>query len=200
MTLYFPIPLGWESLPTALAVDFFEKMTIIEKTKHAAQKSQFTFYKEGVFYKCYNEDALVFVTNIRNYKVNSKFIKSVGDTVHSIGFPESEVRKGRLSLKYISEKIGASGFEVIDNSVVFVLDNVEVKGNYDKWVETLKEDMAVNVFKETEARYMKPNVLKNIANMINDFDLANSTPMQGLHFIQQLKSKLNNIENNNGNI
>jgi len=36
--------------------------------------------------------------------------------------------------------------------------------------------------------------------MIKNYDLANSTPMQGLNFIQQLKSELYQIEKNNGNI
>lgn len=175
-------------------------MTIAGKIQCSAVKTQFTLYKEGIFYKCYNEDVMVFVANIREYKVSSKFIKSVGATVYSIGFPVSEVEKGSLSLEYISEKIGASGFEVSGNAVVFILDDIEVKTNYNTWAETLKKEMAVDVLKEPESPYMTIDVLNSIANMIKDFDLANSTPMQGLYFIQQLKSVLNNGENNNGNI
>jgi len=105
-------------------------MTIAGKIQCSADKTQFTLYKEGIFYKCYNEDAMVFVVNIRECKVSSKFIKSVWATVYSIGFPASEVEKGSLSLEYISEKIVASGFEVSGNAVVFILDDIEVKINY----------------------------------------------------------------------
>jgi len=175
-------------------------MTIAEKIQCSADKTQFTLYKEGLFYKCYNEDAMVFVSNVREYKVSSKYIKSVGTTVYSIGFPVSEVEKGSLSLEYISEKIGASGFELSGSGVVFILDNIEVKTNYNTWAETLKKTMAVDVLKVPESPDMTIDVLNSIANMIKDFDLANSTPMQGLYFIQQLKSVLNSGENNNGNI
>ena len=175
-------------------------MTISEKMHNSANHTRFTLYKEGVFYKCYNEDAMVFVKNIREYKVSSKFIKSVGATVYSIGFPGSEVENGGLSLEHISEKIGASGFEVSGSAVVFILDIAGVKSNYNIWTETLKQEMPVAMVKEPESPYMILDFLNSITDMIKDFDLANSTPMQGLNFIQQLKSMLNKREKNNGNI
>ncbi|WP_257984647.1 hypothetical protein [Psychroflexus sp. MES1-P1E] len=37
-------------------------MKISEKIRSSADKTVFTFFKEGLFYKCYNdEDAMVFV-------------------------------------------------------------------------------------------------------------------------------------------
>ena len=42
--------------------------------------------------------------------------------------------------------------------------------------------------------------LESIFTMLKAYDLANSTPMQGLHFIQQLKNELNKREKNNGEI
>jgi hypothetical protein len=62
-------------------------MTISEKIDNSANHTRFTLYKEGLFYKCYNEDAMVFVKNIREYKVSKNFVKSVGEDVYSIGFP-----------------------------------------------------------------------------------------------------------------
>ena len=52
-------------------------MTIAEKVTQSANSTLFTIYKEGLFYKCYNEDAMIFVQKVREYKVNSKFVKSV---------------------------------------------------------------------------------------------------------------------------
>jgi len=49
-------------------------MTIVEKIILAKSNKQFTLFKEGLFYKCYNEDAMVFVKRVKAYKVNSKFI------------------------------------------------------------------------------------------------------------------------------
>ena len=74
-------------------------MTIVEKIILAKSNKQFTLFKEGLFYKCYNEDAMVFVKRVKKYKVNSKFIKSVGGVVNSIGFPVTEIEKESLSLE-----------------------------------------------------------------------------------------------------
>ena len=46
--------------------------------------------------KCYNEDAMVFSQQVKNYKVNARFVKSVGAEVLSLGFPVSEVEKGNM--------------------------------------------------------------------------------------------------------
>jgi hypothetical protein len=43
-------------------------MTIAEKIEYATDKKIVTFFKEGLFYKCYNEDAMVFVQKIKEYK------------------------------------------------------------------------------------------------------------------------------------
>ena len=99
-------------------------MTIAEKTQISTNTTRFTFFKEGLFYKCYNEDAMVFVKNIREYKVSTKYIKSVGEDVYSVGFPVSEIKKGSLSLANILEKIGAKGFEENEGNIVFLLNDM----------------------------------------------------------------------------
>ena len=175
-------------------------MTIAQKIQCSADKTQFTLYKEGLFYKCYNEDAMVFSKCVKDYKISVKFVKNVGAMVMSLGFPISSVAKGNMSLEFISEKIGAKKNEENVDNVVFILDNANVKRNYNIRAEALKQEMAVDMLKEPELPYKSIDVLDSIANMIKDFDLANSTPMQGLNFIQQLKSVLNNREKNNGNI
>ena len=47
---------------------------------------------------------MVFVIKVKNYKVSSKFVKSMMEKVYSIGFPSSELLNGNLSCKSISEK------------------------------------------------------------------------------------------------
>jgi hypothetical protein len=63
---------------------------------------------------------MVFVKNIREYKVSKNFVKSVGEDVYSIGFPVSEIKKGSLSLANILEKIGAKSFEESGDDVIFI--------------------------------------------------------------------------------
>jgi hypothetical protein len=47
---------------------FFQNsdMTIAEKVTQSANSTLFTLYKEGLFYKCYNEDAMLFVHLLNN--------------------------------------------------------------------------------------------------------------------------------------
>ena len=78
-------------------------MTIAEKVSHSANSALFTLYKEGLFYKCYTKDMMVFVMKVKNYMVSSKFVKSMMEKVYSIGFPSSELLNGNLSCKSISE-------------------------------------------------------------------------------------------------
>jgi len=113
-------------------------MTVLEKTKNSKNDKVFTLYKEGLFYKCYNEDALVFVQKVRKYKVSSKFVKATISNLHSIGFPASEVEKGKLSFDDISTKIEAQSFTVQNDIVVFLLDKEEAKIGYNQWVENLQ--------------------------------------------------------------
>lgn len=50
-------------------------MTLAEKVNQSANGTLFTVHKVGLFYKCYNENAMVFVQKVRKYKVSSKFVK-----------------------------------------------------------------------------------------------------------------------------
>jgi hypothetical protein len=122
-----------------MAVDFIKHDHSKKKIQYSAVNKQFTLHKEGLFYKCYNEDAMVFVQKVKDYKLISKFVKNVGAKVISLGFPISSVEKGNMSLEFISEKIGAIKFEVNVDNVVFILDNANVKSNYTIWAEALKQ-------------------------------------------------------------
>lgn len=96
-------------------------MTLKEKILFSSEKIRFTLYKEGLFYKCYNEDAMLFVKKVRDYKVNNKFVKSTGSNVFSIGFPASEIEKRKLSFDEISTKIESESFELKNELVIFHL-------------------------------------------------------------------------------
>ena len=61
-------------------------MTVLEKIKNSIHSTICTLYKEGLFYKCFNECAMVFSQRVKEYKVTAKFIKSVGTEVLSLGY------------------------------------------------------------------------------------------------------------------
>ena len=174
-------------------------MTIKEKIASSSDVRRFTLFKEGLFYKCYNEDVMLFVKQVREYKVNSKFVKSVSAEVLSLGFPVSELEKANLCIESVYEKIGAKAFEKIEGNIVFSLTDIEIKKNYEAWKNSIQERI-IKEEKEPAIQYQRPPDQNEIISMIKNFDLANSTPMQGLTFIQQLKMEIYKVEENNGNI
>lgn len=175
-------------------------MTLKEKINHSAKLTQFILFKEGLFYKCYNEDAMVFVKNVKEYKVSEKFVKSVGANVYSIGFPVSEVEKGKLTLEFITGIIAAKSFEIKDTVVVFLLNDGSLKYDYKEWIDTIQEQNIIEAAQESAFLYNQQLDTTTIISMIKNYDLANSTPMQGLGFIQELKLEVQRIEKSNGNI
>lgn len=62
-------------------------MNTKEKIDMAANTDEICLHKEGIFYKLYNQDAMLFTQNIKALKVKAKFIKAVNQVVYSCGFP-----------------------------------------------------------------------------------------------------------------
>ena len=77
-------------------------MTILDKVTLQQQDTTKIFlFKEGIFYKAYNEGA--FLLRDRNYKVTIKKIKSIENEVLSIGFPVSvfdKIKENKQSKVY----------------------------------------------------------------------------------------------------
>jgi hypothetical protein len=92
-------------------------MTLTEKVQCSSEKDLFTLFKEGIFYKCYNEDAMLFKKHIKPYRINVKYIKNLNAEVLSLGFPVSETGKGNLPFEEMAAKITALNFEVGTESV-----------------------------------------------------------------------------------
>ena len=71
-------------------------MNTKEKIALAAQNNKLYCFKEGMFFKVYNQNAMWFTQHIKVYKINSKFVKTVNQQVFSIGFPQSLVLENLL--------------------------------------------------------------------------------------------------------
>lgn len=161
----------------------------------------FTLFKEGLFYKCYNEDAMVFTKLVKPYKVSTKYVKNIGADVLSLGFPASEAEKGKLAFDIISEQLGAVKFNELNDKVTFSLKE-NLKQGFDSWSDAMAKENAVKYTNKTDSSLpaIPDPSGTELITMIKTFDLANSTPMQGLTFIQQLKKEVQRIEESNGNI
>lgn len=86
--------------------------------------------------KYYNEDAMVFVQKVKEYKVSSKFVKNLGAEVLSLGFPESEVSRGKLSFDMLCENVGAKKYDDETYKITFYLKE-NIKQSFESWQETV---------------------------------------------------------------
>ena len=78
-------------------------MTVAEKLQEVssyALEGRVILYSEGMFWKAYQEAAYLFVKHIRNYQVNSNYIKKVQTDVLSLGFPRPSASKILAGVNY----------------------------------------------------------------------------------------------------
>ena len=192
LTLCLTVPQDGKAHQTRVSgSDFYEKMTTAEKIKQSACAETFTLYKEGMFYKCYNEDAMVFSRHIKAYHISVKHVKNTGSDVLSLGFPESEVTRGKLPLDHISEALGAGNYSVEEKQVVFRLKE-DMKQDYAGWCKN--HSVREKPGPDDGPSSPSSGKIRALLSDIKTFDLANSTPMQGLQFIQELKQKVQNMQ------
>lgn len=172
-------------------------MTIQEKVKISSEATKLTLFKEGMFYKCYNEDAMVFTQHVKAYKLSRKFVKTVGAELVSIGFPIGKEAVEANSMSDIAKQLGASGYEIANSHVWFTLAT-NLKNDYKKWLSQLDYNTPVS----NDALLSEPGDLlsTNLIIKINEFDLANSTPMQCINFIHLLKQEVKNRGAEYGNL
>jgi hypothetical protein len=64
----------------------------------AANAALVCLHQEGIFYKLYNQQAMLFTQNIKALKIKVKFIKAVNQTVYSCGFPASIIEEVKKQL------------------------------------------------------------------------------------------------------
>ncbi len=85
-------------------------------TLESANEGAIHLYKEGVFWKAYQQSAYLFHTQVYAYQVKLKHVKCVAKTVASIGFPDSSLQHlfEAAALQKIDEKrlvVSGYGFE-----------------------------------------------------------------------------------------
>jgi hypothetical protein len=167
-------------------------MTLLEKIQKSGNDKVFTLYKEGLFYKCYNEDALVFTEKVKNYRVSAKYIKSVGADVLSLGFPNSVVKAATITFDAIAAAIGATSYYENVTAVVFELKNKDLQ-NYTYFKESILASVhePLSIINDTAGTTITQASL--ITQRIQEYDLANRTPMECMVFVQELKKLLKTI-------
>jgi len=153
-------------------------MTTQDKIELASDNTRLCLHKEGVFYKLYNRQAMLFVEHVKPLKVKAKFVKIVNEVVYSCGFPASIIEdvKGRL---------GDMGGTFEESPVMLTVVGVSwpSAGDYALWCQRQKEDTTWQ---------QKPKVAGtfDLAQEIAGFQVMRSTPMDAMNFLIEMQAKI----------
>ena len=143
-------------------------MTILDKVTLQQQDTTKIFvFKEGLFYKAYNEGA--FLLKDKNYKITVKQIKSIENEVLSIGFPISVLEK----LKENRQPEEYDNYCSLQSNIVFSLLL------YEEWYQ----NQIANIKRE-DSKYLEEYTLKDT---IKNYPLANKTPIEVFIWVAKLQ-------------
>lgn len=139
-------------------------------------------YKEGIFWKAYQQSAFLVVTHFRpDFKIKIRDMKCVAQKVYSVGFPASalssvfgETPIDELDDKRIRIHIGAVDYEAYNQWKMSASEKAEVKilSDYDYSGE---EDSAVG---------------SNVLRKLKDFNVSASTPVECMMLVCELQKML----------
>jgi len=154
-------------------------MTVKERIALATQNNKLYCFKEGMFFKVYNQNAMWFTQHIKGYKINSKFVKAVNQHVFSLGFPQSVVLEKGLGLLN-------KNLVKIEETQSFIAYKTSHTNKDEEYVNWCTKIVAQN--NNTVKQTAKPNGALKIQQALKNFDLANKTPLQAMEFVARLKS------------
>ena len=143
-------------------------MIILEKVTLQKQDTTKIFvFKEGLFYKAYNEGA--FLLKDKNYKITVKQIKSIENEVLSIGFPISVLEK----LKENRQPEEYDNYCSLQSNIVFSLLL------YEEWYQN-----QITNIKRVDSKYLEEY---NLKDTIKNYPLVNKTPIEVFIWVAELQ-------------
>ena len=158
-------------------------MKITAKIKEIqSQPNAILLFKEGCFYKVYDQNLFWFCTTIKPIKVIFKYIKK--NDLHLVygGFPVS-------SLPNLKKEYPAFFDVIIDNAYGFSIQANTNIINYREWFNKKKDDYVFLASLETD------NEPLDIVSRIKNFPLALKTPLEAFLFIKELQNNYFNKKN-----
>lgn len=153
-------------------------MNTLEKIDRASNPARLCLHKEGIFYKLYNQHAMLFTQNIKTMKVKVKFVKAVNQEVYSCGFPAAIIED-------IKKQCNKLGGEVQESEKLLTVANVSWKNenNYAVWCKQQKSGAEKSA---VECGDSPLSLEKEIAA----FQVMHKTPMEAMAFIVELQNKI----------
>lgn len=159
-----------------MGAEIFFKMSIQEILDlEKNNTNSIYFFKEGIFYRCYERSAFRFVKHIATYKFIKKHFKNVGQDVVYIGFPTAMLDK-HLEKAQPQDNITHSEKMIEWKGFTDTEDFAEWKN-------------AIPIDKIEEQPVNKNN--HDILDKIRKYPVMNKTPFETQAFVLTLQNELN---------
>lgn len=144
-------------------------------------------YLEGIFYKGYEHSAYLFIKHIQHFQIKSRYVKTVGKDIVSIGFPKQSLDRlfsGRI-LETITDDSG---------NQIEVICRVDEKGLSEEDFTVWKQSQAETMYQGgAMSSFPRKNQIEagiaDILEQIQIFPVEQRTPMECMTFVSELKKK-----------
>lgn len=131
------------------------------------------FYREGMFWKLYNQSAFNFSQRVKQYLLKKKYIKEVKSWIVTMGFPDVVLKENLERLREYTLSVNVS-------EKVVEVELKEGLPGYQEWFEEIKEE--VKGVREVKEEGTVPVVgnedeKERILKDIRDFPILQKTPL-----------------------
>jgi hypothetical protein len=166
-------------------------------------------FREGLFLKAYQRSALLFLRNVKDYKVLKMSFKAADSDVVLLGFPSSlldtlvkpgqveQIGEGHLCIS-CEEPLNDKEYDAWFASVPFAAEKKPKKKDTPELFAPLPDAeprMSVRIF---EPPAVSTTAHEQIVREIRSFQLENSTPMECMMFVNRLKGDIQGCGVNGG--
>lgn len=142
------------------------------------------FYREGMFWKLYNQSAFNFSQRVKQYLLKKKYVKELKESIVTMGFPDVVLKENLERLKEYTLSVNVS------DKVVEVELKEELPG-YQEWFENVKEAEEVKEKVQPIVVTAMPDSEKEqILKDIRDFPILQKTPLEVQMFFIELQNRV----------
>lgn len=144
------------------------------------------FYREGMFWKLYNQSAFNFSQRVKQYLLKKKYIKEVKSWIVTMGFPDVVLKENLERLREYTLSVNVS-------EKVVEVELKEGLPSYQEWFEEIKEE--VKGVREVKEEGTVPVVgnedeKERILKDIRDFPILQKTPLDVQMFFIELQNRV----------
>lgn len=145
-----------------------------EILKKEESNTEFIYlYKQGCFFRAYNQSAMHFLLHITDYKVHVKFIKKLNRKIYYLGFPTSNWIN-------IAQICAGKIFHIYEaKECIEICLNDGQAQNFTEWAKNQDVKLKTNRNDNLE-----------LEQAIQGFSVANSTSLEALNFISELQNRI----------